>query len=222
MARTRYKKAVILQRQKKGMKKIGLIASLGLLLLYYWRSRKSTAEDDGDSLNYFDDIEIDVHNNAIPDGIEIIPAINVKSVNKTKNRCICKGHIALKNTGTADVYIFGVEGTFRLFGKLIGYNKISEIPRVADTAGNWVAKVGYTKGFDFGGYWGRCDDLSKTDLSQLQAALDQYQPNGGKKYSFAKSGVHIIWGYSKDDYKNNRAKRWTIQNLDSIVTKWTE
>ena len=223
----RAKKAVILQRQKKVMKKVGLIASLGILLLYFWKNRKSTTDDSGDSLNYFDNFDINVHNNAIPERVSFIPTILIKSINKTKKKCDCNGLLRIANNSGRDLYVFSIETSYSLFGKKILYNtNFVDLPVLYSSLGYLFVRSNYTRKFNFvnfygGSNWGDCK-LSKDELNKIADAMDQYANGDEQARDFAKTSVSITWGYNKDDKVKGLEKRWTIQNLDSIVEKWTE
>lgn len=199
------------------MKKAGVIASIGLLLLYWYKNRQKEDAYTELALNTDKDItDVNVHLNIRPDGLVINPTIYIDSVSGTKDECKGKATVKIKNTNkTTPFYIYWVEISATIFGKPF-YFRQGETPVMAPV--QKLMKYADTPATFGWNYNGQCKYLTKDEKAQLKEVIGEEY---GRICDWAKTAVTVAWGYDKDGYADRHEYNlWTVQGLETHVRKF--
>lgn len=207
------------------MNKIGLAISSALALLY-WK-KKSAAEETEQFAGLLDDPTIGVSDSIthgfdpIPD-VEICPGLVVEYVGNRlasyKSDFDALGYVTFAKKGTKPIYIFKIEVDWELFNQPDVEHtvcKLEDTPIVTYTYGKELRRSYTGKTIEFTdvqiGGTQRLVGLSGKQIKAIKENINKSQMSIADV--ICRASVIVWWGENKDDWKENRAKRWDALNI---------
>lgn len=179
------------------MKKIGLIASIGLFLLYYFKSKQNEISDEPSMLDLADELleYRDVEN--------ICPNITIKTIlqiNKVESKkCYGRAILEITNNTSEDFYITVIEQSSSVYNHSVGFRQDQN----KNLLGWTLVGAKFTKRIifkDFGEFSGLTEEQTNTIKSLLDKA--DTSPRGELKVNIIESDVAFKW--TNDRYYRDR------------------